>query len=77
MKLRQVNYKMELDKKFKELQGRKKGSISELARKEDDLVQFQQKQVENRALQDEVHLKKMLDNQKKDAMMGVCELNEK
>lgn len=51
--------------------------MSELARKEEDLVKFQQKQVENRALKDEVHRKKLLDNQKKDAMIGISELNEK
>ena len=77
MKLRQLSYKKELDQQFQELQARKKGSMSEQHTKEEGLIKYQQKLVEQRALQEEAKRKKMMDNEKKDAMAGFSELQNK
>lgn len=77
MKLRQLSYKMELDRQYKELQARKKGSQNILAQKENELIKFQQKQVEQRAHKEDAHKIKLKNDQKVDAQMGFSELQEK
>lgn len=62
MKLRQQSYKLELDKQYRELQANKKGYMSQNARKEEDLVHFQQRQVEQRQLKEDVNKKRLQEN---------------
>jgi len=76
-KMRQMNYKKELDKQYQELMQRKKGRLSELNKKEEENLKYQQQIVENRAIQEETKRRKLQDNLKVDALVGFSEVQTK
>lgn len=73
-KLRQVNYKKELDKQYKELMDKRKGFQGERMKKEEELIQYQQKLIEDRAKNDQLKRQKLVHTQKEDAKTGYQEL---
>jgi predicted nuclease with TOPRIM domain len=54
-KLRQINYKKELDIQYKELQQKKKGFQGEQMKREEDLIKFQQRQIDDKQKREEVN----------------------
>ena len=74
MKQRQIDYKNELDKQFKELQNKRKGVMGDRLKKEDELIKFQEKLLDQKAKKEEAQKVKQLQNQKKDAIAGLSEL---
>jgi hypothetical protein len=77
MRLRQVNYKMELDKQFQEQQNKKKGAMGHLNKKEEDLLKYQEHLVDQKIKQEDVQRNRMVLNQKSDALVGLNDLQTK
>lgn len=77
MKQRQVNYKKELDKQYQELQNKRKGVLGDQMKKEEELIKYQEKLIDQRAKQEEVKRQKLKEDQKVDALAGFSELQVK
>jgi len=77
MKLRQISYKKELDKQFKELQEKRKGTFGEQVKREESLLKYQEKEIDQKIKQEEGMRIKIKLNQKKDAMTGMNVINER
>jgi hypothetical protein len=77
MRLRQVNYKMDLDKQFQEQQNKKKGAMGQLNKKEEDLLKYQERLVDQKIKQEDVQRNRMVLNQKSDALVGLNDLHTK
>jgi hypothetical protein len=77
MRLRQVNYKMELDKQFHEQQNKKKGAMGQLNKKEEDLLKYQERLVDQKIKQEDVQRNRMVLNQRSDALVGLNDLQTK
>lgn len=76
-KLRQVNYKKELDKQYQELQNKRKGVLGDQMKKEEELIKYQEKLIDQRAKQEEAKRQKFKEDQKSDAMAGFSDLQVK
>lgn len=77
MKLRQMNYKAELDKQFVELQNKKKGIHGDQVKKEDELLKYQEKVIDQKIKQEEALKQKIKNEQKSDAISGFTEVQLK
>ena len=77
LKMRQKNYKAELDKQYQELINKRKGFYGDLAKKEEENIKFQEQKTENRFKQEETKKMKLKNEQKYDAITGFTELQIK
>lgn len=72
---RQKNYKMQLDLQYREAMNKKKGSMSEIAKKEEDLLKQYNKDLEDKRRMEEEKRNQMLSKQKEAAFQSLNELN--
>ena len=72
---RQKNYKMQLDMQYQEYLNKKKGAMSEISKKEDEMIRIQQKTLNEKQKLDEEKRNSLLNQQKNDAYNSLNEMN--
>ncbi|CAI2360014.1 unnamed protein product [Moneuplotes crassus] len=77
MKLRQVNYKKELDKQSKEFQDRKKGALGDKLKREEELRKYQERIQEQKVKNEQAMRERLLNNQKSAALASLSELESR
>ena len=77
MRIRQQSYKAELDRQYVELQNKKKGVLGEQVKKEEEIIKYQEKVIEQKVKQEEDKKQKIKDEQKTDAVSGFTEVQIK
>lgn len=72
---RQKNYKMQLDMQYQEHQNKKKGSMSEMARKEEDMLKQYQKSLEEKRKAEDDKRSQLMNQQKEAAFQSINEMH--
>lgn len=75
MRERQKNYKMQLDMQYQEYLSKKKGSMSELARKEEEILKQHQKELDEKMRMEDQKRNQIMDQQKNAAFQSLNEMN--
>ena len=74
MRARQINYKIELDRQYKEQNDLKKGLLGEKMKREDELIKYQEKLLDQKAKQEENTRAKLRQHEKSDAIASFSEV---
>ena len=72
---RQKNYKFQLDQQYKEYLNKKKGSLSEQAKREDNMLKQYQRDLEEKSKMEDEKRNQMLNEEKSAALQSMNELN--
>lgn len=72
---RQKNYKMQLDMQYQEYQNKKKGSMTEMARKEEDMLKQYQKGLEVKRKAEDDKRSQLMNQQKEAAFQSINEMH--
>jgi len=75
MRQRQKNYKMQLDLQYQEWQDRKKGALSQQARKEDNILKQYQRDLEDKRKAEDEKRNQVINQQKNAAFQSINEMN--
>lgn len=75
MRERQKNYKLQLDLQYQEYLSKKKGSISELARKEEQVLKHHQKVLDDKMRLEDQKRSQLIDQQKNAAFQSLNEMS--